>query len=774
MKRVRILAMLLAPVLLIAIAELALRWAGYGYDARYFIPVPGRQAVTANRDYFRRFIPRSMLREPVEFSMEVPKPSGTFRIVVVGGSAAAGVPDAAFGFPRILEVMLRHGFPERRFEVINTASVAVNSHVTLPIVREAMDYAPDLFLVYLGNNEVVGPYGAGSIFRGRAPGLAAIRLEIASRRMRLGQWLAEVWNKTSGREEPAGPWRGMEMFMHNRVTLDSPELARMYRHYERNLADLCRIAGRRGVPVLLCTVPVNLRDCPPFASVHGPALADADVKQWEQLNDRAIALQPRDPAQALALLEKAAALDPAYADLHFRRGQCLMKLGRPEAARAAFSRARDLDALRYRADSKIVDITRGVARRFEPSGVRLADLVGYLASEVDIPGDETFYEHVHLRFEGNYEVAHHLFDMAVPLLAVRSGGPAGGAQPSIEQCARELGFSAWHRYAMAQRMYEMITRPPFDRRADYQAWMADWRADLAEQKSRLTPGAMADFAITLAQQVHRRPDDLLLRTSLASLVTEAGNFEAAGQQWRALSAQLPTSPGYCFNLGAALHRQGKLDEAIACYEDALRLDPVHVRAHINLGNALLQRDRVQEAIVHLQAALRIEPLDAAAQNNLGAALLRAGQFVRAEEAFRAALRLEPGYTDARANLGAVLVEQGQMDTAIDEFRQATSSSPDSVQPHFNLARLYERRGDRARAVEQLRELVRLAPEDPAYRYRLGAQLAALGRLDEAAACMEQALARKPGWAPAAQGLAQLKSAMEKRGGGGRGAAAGAK
>ena len=758
--RVRILAMLLAPIALLGVAELALRAAGYGYDAHYFIPVPGRSAVTANRDYFRRFIPRSMLREPVEFSMQVPKPAKTFRIVVVGGSAAAGVPDVAFGFPRVLEVMLRSRFPDRTFEVINTASVAANSHVTLPIVREAMGYAPDLFLVYLGNNEVVGPYGAGSIFRGRAPSLAAIRIEIASRATRLGQWLAVVWNKTAGREEPAGPWRGMEMFMHNRVPLDSPDLARMYRHYERNLTDLCRIAARQHVPVVLCTVPVNLRDCPPFASLHTSGLPDADLRQWEQYYDRANALQAQDPAQALALFEKAAALDSAYADLQYRRGQCLLKLGRMEDARTALSLARDLDVLRYRTDSKIVDITQSVARRFEPSGVRLADLVGYFASEVDIPGDETFYEHVHLRFEGNYEAAHHLYEVVAPLLAGGESPP-----PSIEECARELGFTAWHRYAMAQRMYEMIAVPPFDQRADYQAWVAEWRADLEAQKSRLTPGTMAECAAQLSEQVHRHPEDLLMRASLAGLVTEEGDYKAAEQAWRFLSARLPQSAGYRYNLGTALHRQGKLDEAVVCYRDALRLDPLHVRAHINLGNALVQRDRLPEAVEHLQAALRIEPQDAAAQNNLGAALMKARRFAEAEAAFREALRLEPGYTDARANLGAVLVEQGQLDAAIGQFNQSVKSNPDSVQPHFNLARLYERKGERAKAIEQLRELVRLRPDDAVYRYRLGSQLAALGRIAEAMACMEQALARRPGWAPAVQAIAQLKAAGEKRGGG---------
>ena len=63
------------------------------------------------------------------------KPRKTFRIFVLGESAAMGDPDPAYGFSRYLEVMLRERFPSMKFEVINTGSVAINSHVLLPIAK---------------------------------------------------------------------------------------------------------------------------------------------------------------------------------------------------------------------------------------------------------------------------------------------------------------------------------------------------------------------------------------------------------------------------------------------------------------------------------------------------------------------------------------------------------------------------------------------------------------------------------------------------------------
>ena len=103
----------------------------------------------------------------------------TYRIFVLGESAAMGDPDPAYGFSRYLEVMLRERFPNTKFEVINTGIVAIDSHVILPIARELARYKPDLFIVYAGNNEVVGPYGPGTALTGSSLNLSAIRTSIS-------------------------------------------------------------------------------------------------------------------------------------------------------------------------------------------------------------------------------------------------------------------------------------------------------------------------------------------------------------------------------------------------------------------------------------------------------------------------------------------------------------------------------------------------------------------------------------------------------------------
>ena len=67
----------------------------------------------------------------------------------------------------------------------------------------------------------------------------------------------------------------------------------------------------------------------------------------------------------------------------------------------------------------------------------------------------------------------------------------------------------------------------------------------------------------------------------------------------------------------ALYKQKKLDEAIACFRQALELDPKFAPAHRNLGIALYKQGKLDEAIACFRNALEVDPNDAQAHRNLG-------------------------------------------------------------------------------------------------------------------------------------------------------------
>jgi len=106
-------------------------------------------------------------------------------------------------------LLLDARYPGVRFEVVN-AGMAVNSHVTRQSALGLARHEPDLFVVYLGNNEVVGPYGASSAAAPLQADLAVIRAGVWARSLRLGQLFERLWISTAARRErpvAGGAWR---------------------------------------------------------------------------------------------------------------------------------------------------------------------------------------------------------------------------------------------------------------------------------------------------------------------------------------------------------------------------------------------------------------------------------------------------------------------------------------------------------------------------------------------------------------------------------------
>jgi protein O-mannosyl-transferase len=105
-------------------------------------------------------------------------------------------------------------------------------------------------------------------------------------------------------------------------------------------------------------------------------------------------------------------------------------------------------------------------------------------------------------------------------------------------------------------------------------------------------------------------------------------------------------------LGLVFSKDGRTNEAIGQYREALRLNPEDADTHYNLANALYRQGSVAEAIGEYQENLRLKPDDAGGHNNLGIALFRAGRREEAVAAFQEAHRLNPDNDEIRRNLAA--------------------------------------------------------------------------------------------------------------------------
>src|SRR6266496_1967754 len=195
----RWVAALVLPVFILFGVELVLRLVGFGYPADFFvrseIGPPG--LFRENPKFGWRFFPQSLARAPDPLRLLKTKPSGTCRIFVFGESAALGDPEPAYGFSRILRELLEERFPATKFEVVNVAMTAINSHVILRIARDCLPFQGDIWIIYMGNNEVIGPFGASSVFGSNVPPMSLIRASLAAKRTRLGQMLEALWQRVA-------------------------------------------------------------------------------------------------------------------------------------------------------------------------------------------------------------------------------------------------------------------------------------------------------------------------------------------------------------------------------------------------------------------------------------------------------------------------------------------------------------------------------------------------------------------------------------------------
>jgi tetratricopeptide (TPR) repeat protein len=619
-----IIVVIALPCALLFGMEIVLRLFHVGYDPRFFSRVNNRGSAYCidNPAFVRRFFPPTLVRPMDKLQFPLRKDGNKRRIFILGSSAAQGEPAPAFAFSRDLDCMLQTRYGPRRCEVINTAITAINSHVVVPVARECSHLSPDIFIVYLGNNEVIGPFGPGTVFSHFST-LWFVRLRIFLSSTRLGQ-LASAVSQSIAKSNgiPAG-WGGMKMFLQHKVRFDDPAMARVYRNYRDNLRIICKAARSSGARVVLCTVASNLKDCGPFFSLHRPDLSLDELKKWEGYYQKAADSQRQGRVEAaFTLLTKAAALDSSNADMRYRMAQCLAALGQYDGARRHFIAARDYDALRFRADSRINQIIREVAREFAECAT-VIDIEKYIAaaSEHGICGEELFLEHVHYNFHGNYLLAASMLPILDSLLAVPVVDPR---TISEAECRERLAFTSWEAFSIDREVYDRLTKPPFTGQEDNLR-----RAQAFKQEMHRLAALAADSGQSIIAGYQRaaslEPRDWRINDLLGNyLLRKNRNAVAAEQAFRMVLDTLPHDQFACNNLAIALERQGRTDEAIGYYRKAILIDPLFIDPYINMADDLVLSSRIDEAEQCLKQALRINPSLPPVKERYAQLLLRHG------------------------------------------------------------------------------------------------------------------------------------------------------
>jgi tetratricopeptide (TPR) repeat protein len=291
-------------------------------------------------------------------------------------------------------------------------------------------------------------------------------------------------------------------------------------------------------------------------------------------------------------------------------------------------------------------------------------------------------------------------------------------------------------------------------------------ADLAPRRRRArialaaaAVAAIAALSMATARQVARWRDTRTLFTHalavtddnwvahlyLGDVELREGRVDDAVPHFIESLRLAPHLPETYNKLGAALGAQGHNEDAVDLFRQALTLDDTAELRH-NLGFALDRLSRRDEAIREYETALRLDPDHALSLLHLGEALRSAGRLDESARLLRRAVDVAPGSTDARRALAVTLILTGAVEEAIAEYEAILGADAADLDALVNIAWIRATHADAAHrdgaAAVAMAERARAASPEPVavVEATLAAAYAEAGRAAEAVAAGERAVA----------------------------------
>jgi tetratricopeptide (TPR) repeat protein len=708
--------MTLVPLLLLVTLEASLRISGYGYNPAFFLPqrIGGEEFLIQNEDFSRRFFPAEVIRQPSALRMRAHKPAGTRRIFVLGESAAMGDPEPAFGPARYLEALLRQRYPEQSFEIVNVAFTAINSHVILPIARECAQQNGDVWIVYVGNNEMVGPFGAATVFGAQSPTRFYVRCSLAFQRTRVGQLgraLAARLQKT-GPDAPA--WGGMQMFLESKVAPDSPKRAAAVRNFAGNLNDIVAQGLNSGAQIILNTVAVNLRDSPPFASLPNERLDPNARAQFDAAFTQGQRAQAAGVwTEAAAAFTQALALDPQHAEAHYRLAVCLEQSGQIRLAQQHFQLACDLDALPFRADTRINDAIRNTAAKYSGEALHLLDAPAAIARQTGATpcGEETFYEHVHFDFTGSFRLGRAWAEAVEQALPAGSLGTPAADWATQEVCERTLALTGWNHKLVLESMIRRLQQPPLNSQFNSATRLQRLHRREQELLAAMSPSAVARAREIYEEAIAAQPEDHFLHEVYGNFLQLTGDLPGATREWQRTAELMPHDFLPWFQVGVLRARQNQHEDAQANLRTALRLRPGLIEGWLELGRSLAATKQWEAGLDAFQRGLTMRPQDPMLWASMASMQAELGRRPEAMAAYARAIELQPAYWEARTALGDLYSQAGQISEAIAQYELVLRTKPDFTAACLQLGLLLARQGNVEAAGKYFQQVLQLEPNN---------------------------------------------------------------
>ena len=232
-----------------------------------------------------------------------------------------------------------------------------------------------------------------------------------------------------------------------------------------------------------------------------------------------------------------------------------------------------------------------------------------------------------------------------------------------------------------------------------------------------------------------------------------------------------------FSAGQYLEQDGKIEEAIACYQQATKLHPEHYQYHYKLGTILRQQSKLELAIQSFLQAIVVNSNHSWSYHALGEVFETRQNFSTAIEYYNRAIELNANFSWSHYNLGRIFHRQNKIGAAkncyqkaielddsfdwshyflaetlaleqdskiaINHYQKAVELNPNLHEAYYQLGKYEQDRGNLHQAAKYYSRAIENNQQNYYYYYYLGITLIQLAKFEQAIDCCESAIALQP-------------------------------
>ncbi|PIQ09240.1 MAG: hypothetical protein COW71_07680 [Ignavibacteriales bacterium CG18_big_fil_WC_8_21_14_2_50_31_20] len=362
------LLLLFIPLLLIAFLEIGLSVFNYGVTYNQWEIIDSQKMMCNSEIAKRYFYTTEATPYPAQDLFDINKKENSIRVFILGGSSAAGYPFTPNGsFARYVRMRLELLYPEKTIEVINTAMAAINSYSLLDMMPGILEQKPDLILFYAGHNEYYGALGAGSL-ESLGNSRWIVNGMLYANRYKTVQLFRNIIKSIMSllpKSEEKGGTLMSRMASDQMIEFGSSVYQIGINQFEGNLDEMLQLAKNAGVKVILSNLVSNLKDQAPFVSIDKN--------------------------------------DETSAKYNFEMGVKYIAENNQTKALESLKKAKDFDALRFRAPSKINEIINQLAKKYTFPVINVEQEFNRISPE-GILGNNLMTDHLHPTISGYQEI----------------------------------------------------------------------------------------------------------------------------------------------------------------------------------------------------------------------------------------------------------------------------------------------------------------------------------------------------------------------------------